>query len=176
MITHADEQGPRLRAAGLIHTAGFVVRAEEIASIECADFGLGNLLTEGAQILTLAQSPRLAAKLIVLFPGQTLPEHWHPPVGDDPGKEETIRVFLGSMFIGLPGEGEIQATIPRGKEPHYTCRHERLLIAGEQCYLPPGTRHWFQGGPEGVVAGSFSSVAYDILDRFTDPGVIRRQR
>ncbi len=175
MGTHADEEGARTRAAGFIRRAGFALRDEEAASIECADFGLGNPAAEGAQILTLVQSPRVAAKLIVLFPGQSLPEHWHPPVGEDPGKEETIRVFWGSLFIGMPGEGTaIRAAIPRDKEAFYTCRNERLLIPGEQCFLPPGTRHWFQGGPEGVVAGSFSSVARDILDRFTDPGVVRR--
>jgi D-lyxose ketol-isomerase len=171
----ADREGIRVLAAGLIARAGILVRDDEIASIELADFGLGNLQSEGAQILTLVQTPRVAAKLIVLFPGQTLPEHWHPPVGDDPGKEETIRVFWGSLSLCTPGDdGLTRAAIPSGKDRFYTCRRERLLSAGEQSYLPPGTRHWFQGGPEGVVAGSFTSVAHDTLDRFTDPGVIRR--
>ena len=40
----------------------------------------------------------------------------------------------------------------------------------------PGEKHWFQAGPEGAVVYSFSSVARDVLDRFTDPGIQRVTR
>jgi D-lyxose ketol-isomerase len=170
-------EAARKRAAGLIARAGIRLRPDEMASLELADFGLGDPSAEGAQILTLVASPRLTAKLIVLFPGQTLPEHWHPPMGQDPGKEETVRVFWGSMSLCTPGDaGSMKATIPAGKESFYTCRRERLLAPGDQAFLPPGTKHWFQAGPEGVVAGSFASASCDTLDRFTDPGVVRRPK
>ena len=52
---------------------------EEAGKIEVADVDLSRLEREGAQILTLVATPRMAAKVIALFPHQTLPEHWHPP-------------------------------------------------------------------------------------------------
>jgi D-lyxose ketol-isomerase len=175
MAVDSDREIARARAAEMMKAAGFVLGTGEASGIEAADFGLGNLAVEGAQILTLMQSPRVVAKLIVLFPGQTLPEHSHPSVGDDPGKEETIRVFRGGLSVCTPGaDGLHHAVVPPGKEQWYTCRRERFLSAGDQCFLPPGTKHWFQAGPDGVVAGSFTSAAYDERDRFSDPRVVRR--
>ena len=40
----------------------------------------------------------------------------------------------------------------------------------------PGEKHWFQGGPEGAVVYSFSSVVRDVLDGFTDPAIERITR
>jgi len=174
VISPGELESARAMAAALIHRAGVPMRSDEPPRIEAADFGLGHLEIEGAQILTVAESPRLAVKLIALFPGQTLPEHWHPMVGDDPGKEETIRVQWGSMAIFAPGAGRLEGwPPPAGKEAVYSVREGRMLAAGDQYYLPPGTRHWFQGGLEGAVVWSFSSVARDVLDRFTDPAVVR---
>ena len=42
--------------------------------------------------------------------------------------------------------------------------------------LEPGARHWFQARDEAVVMYSFSTVARDGLDGFTDPGVERKTR
>jgi D-lyxose ketol-isomerase len=39
--------------------------------------------------------------------------------------------------------------------------------------LEPGTKHWFQAGEKGAVMYSFSTVARDVLDGFTDPNVER---
>ena len=33
-----------------------------------------------------------------MLPGRTMPENWHPPVEDDAGKEETIRVTVGTVY------------------------------------------------------------------------------
>ncbi len=174
MISPRELESARSRAAALIERAGLALRAEEPSRIEAADFGLGHLEVEGAQILTVAESPRIAVKLIALFPGQTLPEHWHPVVGNDPGKEETVRLQWGTLALFAPGAGLLEGwRPPTGKEQAYSVREGCLLKAGGQYYLPPGTRHWFQAGSEGAVLWSFSSVAHDILDRFTDPGVIR---
>lgn len=174
MITRRELEAARQRAADHIQKAGFPVRPAEEAGIEVADFGLGRLAEEGAQILTLVQTERIGVKLIVLFPGQSLPEHWHPPVGSDPGKEETVRALSGALSVYLSGADTMrEGAPPSGKEGVYTCRHELRLRPGEQLTLRPGEKHWFQGGPEGAVAFSFSTVARDILDRFTDPSVLR---
>src|SRR6185437_11532858 len=43
---------------------------------------------------------RCCAKELVLFPGQTCPEHRHPPLGPDkPGKEETFRCRWGTVYL-----------------------------------------------------------------------------
>ena len=110
----------------------------------------------------------------MLFPGQTEPEHSHPRVGDDPGKEETVRVVSGTLFFYREGAGAVdRGTVPEGKEDVYTCRREVVMRPGDQITLPPGEKHWFQARDEAVVLYSFSTVARDVLDGFTDPAIER---
>ncbi|MGA2766159.1 MAG: D-lyxose/D-mannose family sugar isomerase [Spirochaetia bacterium] len=164
----------RQQAFELIRASGFPVPERERENIEVADFGLGRLKVEGAQILTLVATSRLAAKLIALFPHQTLPEHRHPPVGADPGKEETIRAFWGLLYIYVEGPDTVKhGTVPPKKEKVYSSRHEVSLVPGDQYYFEPGRKHWFQAGAEGAVLMSFSSVARDGLDDFSDPRIKR---
>jgi len=59
---------------------------------------LGNLEKEGLQALVLVQTDRVRVKILTLLPDQTVPEHWHPPVDGDLGKEETIRVITGAVY------------------------------------------------------------------------------
>ena len=113
-------------------------------------------------------------QVVALFGGQTLPEHWHPPVGDDPGKEETVRVVSGTLRFYILGDDNMcEGAIPAGKENVYTARHELIFKPGDQITMEPGTKHWFQAGEDGVVMYSFSSVARDVLDGFTDPEIKR---
>lgn len=145
--------------------------------VEVADFGLSRLDMEGAQILTLVATDRIAVKIIVLFPSQTIPEHWHPRVGEDPGKEETVRVVSGTVRFYIPGDESMrEGFVPAGQEDAYTVRHELILKPGDQITLQPGTKHWFEGGEEGAVMYSFSTVARDVLDGFTDPHIERVTR
>ncbi len=174
MITRHDLHDAQAAALGLIIRAGIALSNRERSEIEVADFGLGELAVEGAQILTLVQTDRIAVKLIALRSWQTLPEHWHPKVGSDPGKEETVRLLDGVLYFYSAGSDTLrQGRIPSGKEASYTVRHETVLKPGDQVYCSPGEKHWFQGGPDGAVAFSFSSVARDALDRFTDREVQR---
>lgn len=174
MITRSEYEAARQRAAEAIRRAGVVIRREEEAAIAVADFGLGRLDAEGAQILTLVDTDRISAKVIVLFGGQALPEHWHPPVGDDPGKEETLRAIRGPVYVYVPGEPTAAPdAAPSGKGRHYTARHRIVLGAGEQVTVAPGVAHWLRAGPDGAILYSFSTTARDILDRFTDPDVRR---
>ena len=174
MITKAEHKNAQEKAALLIQNAGIRIKEEEIAEISVADFGLSNLEVEGAQILTFFSTDRVSAKVIALFPKQTLPEHWHPPVASDPGKQEIIRIIDGTAYFCIPGEDTLEsAAIPAGKEDVYTCRHEVIMKEGDQLVLEPGTKHWLQAGEEGAVIYSFSTCARDALDRFTDPKVVR---
>lgn len=67
----------------------------------------------------------------------------------------------------------IHAVVPKGSEAAYTVFHEIVLQPGEQYTIKPGTKHWFQGGPEGAVVSEFSSTSRDEFDIFTDPAIVR---
>lgn len=177
MITRRQQEEARWRAAAMIRQAGLVITDEEAAGIEVVDFGLGRLGTEGVQVLTLVQTERISAKVLALLPHQTEPEHWHPPVGDDPGKEETVRVVAGTVYFYVDGPDTLkEGFLVPGEEVHYTMRHEVVLAPGSQITLAPGARHWFQAREGGAVMFSFSSVARDALDGFTNPAIERLTR
>jgi D-lyxose ketol-isomerase len=177
MITRSQFIALQGRAFELFRRAGLFLTSEERGRIEVADFGLGQPETEGAQIFTFVQTDRYAAKIIGLFPWQTLPEHWHPPVGDDPGKQETVRVAWGQLYLCAEGPDTLQnCRIVPGKAAAYTARCESVFDPGDTRTFQPGERHWFQGGPDGVVLYSFSSVVRDALDGFSDPAIQRSTR
>ena len=138
----------------MLARAGLVITAEERERIEVADFGLGELERTGLQLLTYVNTDRYCAKELVLFPGQICPEHRHPPVAGEPGKEETFRCRWGEVRL------------------HVDSR-ELVLRPGEQFTIPPDTLHWFRAGPEGAVVSEFSSTSRDESDVFTDPRVVR---
>ena len=174
MIRKSEAIKARERAAEFVKRAGVHITQEEAGRLDPVDFGLSHLEVEGAQILTMLQTDRISVKLLVLFPNQTEPEHWHPPVGNDPGKEETIRVVWGTVHFYVDGPDNMKTGfILKGKEDVYTLRHELVLKPGDQMTFQPGEKHWFQAGSEGAVVYSFSSVARDVLDGFTDPAVVR---
>lgn len=174
MLTRSDYTSAQNRAAAMIQESGICITDEETQKVEVADFGLSRLDEEGAQVLTLVATNRIAVKIIVLFPNQTLPEHWHPRVGEDPGKEETIRVISGTVCFYIPGDENMrEGFMPAGQEDYYTMRHELILKPGGQITLEPGVKHWFQAAEEGALMYSFSSVARDVLDGFTNPNVKR---
>jgi D-lyxose ketol-isomerase len=174
MLTKKEFRDAQKKAAELIKKSGIKITPEEEGKIDVADFGLSNLEKEGAQILTFFNTKRVSAKVLVLFPYQTEPEHWHVAVEDDPGKEETIRVIDGTVYFYIPGEDNLKhGLIPEGKEEYYTVRHELVLKPGDQITLTPGTKHWFQAGEEAAVMYTFATCARDELDQFTDPNVQR---
>ena len=173
-ITLEEKKSAQKRAAEMIRGAGLFIREDEASRIEVADFGLGNLEKEGVQVLTLVQTERISVKVLVLFPDQTEPEHWHPPVEGDPGKEETVRVIAGTVYFYIAGKDTLEkGFIPQGKENVYSLRHEVVLNPGDQIEFAPGEKHWFQAHRDGAVMFSFSTVARDALDQFTDPQIVR---
>ena len=175
MITRSEYEAAQRRATDILRRTGISLHEDEFARISVADFGLGELSTSGAQILTLLDTDEVAVKLIVLFPGQTLPEHRHPPLGDYPGKAETLRCEWGKAYLYVPGAPtpEPRAEVPPHRRDTYTVWNAEVLNPGAQVTLPPNQRHWFQGGPRGAVVWSFSSRAADTEDIFTDPDVER---
>jgi D-lyxose ketol-isomerase len=174
VITRKQQQTAQELAAKMIRNSGIGINEQEIGRIEVVDFGLSNIEKEGVQVLTLVQTERISVKVLVLFPNQTEPEHWHPPVGNDPGKEETIRVVSGTVYFYSPGENTFEkGFLVKDKEGYYTMRHETIMSPGDQITLQPGEKHWFQAKNDGAIMYSFSTVARDALDQFTDPDVVR---
>ncbi len=174
MIYRSYEKKAQAWAYDFFRHAGVPIRPDEKDGIAIVDFGLNQFEKEGMHLFTMACTSRYAVKALAHLPWQTEPEHWHPPVGDDPGKEETVRVLWGTCIFYLPGDtGIVEGKIPEGKKKVYTCRKELVLKPGDQITLEPGIKHWFQGGPEGAVIYTFSSTARDVLDGFSDPQVKR---
>ena len=154
--------------------AGIQIMDNEIEKIEVVDFGLSQLGVEGVQVFTMVNTDRLAAKVLALFPNQTEPEHWHPKVGSDPGKQETIRHIWGDLRFYVSGPDTLkEGFVVPGKEEVYRLRHEIVLEPGEQLTFEPYEKHWFQAGPRGAVLYSFSTTVRDGLDGFTDPAIQR---
>ncbi len=174
MISKSEQREAQQRAARMMREAGIQILDDEIDKIEVVDFGLGQLSTEGVQVFTMVNTDRLAAKVLVLFPNQTEPEHWHPKVGDDPGKQETIRHIWGDLRFYVDGPDTLnEGFVVPGKDEVYSLRHEIVLEPGDQLIFEPYEKHWFQGGPRGAVLYSFSTTVRDGLDGFTDPAIER---
>lgn len=165
----------RQRAVELLRKTGIAFRPEELQKIEVTDLGLDELESTGGQILTLVGTEQIAAKLLAMLPGQILPEHRHPPLGEYAGKEETLRCEWGVLYLYGPGDPAEQplGSPPEHRRQTYTVWHEYILHPGQQVTFPPNTPHWFQGGPEGAVVWSFSTKALDVKDIFTDPQIVR---
>ena len=174
MITREQQKAAQKQAVNMIRQAGITITDEEADSIEVADFGLSNLEKEGIQALALVQTDRISVKVLAMLPDQTVPEHWHPPVDDDPGKEETIRVTAGTVYLYVFGEDTFkEGFIVEGKDDCYTMRKEIVMKPCDQLTLAPGEKHWFQARQGGAVLFSFSTIARDALDQFTDPDIVR---
>lgn len=145
----------------------------EKENIEIADFGLNELETTGLQLLTYINTSRCCAKEMVLFPGQTCPEHRHPEVNGEPGKEETFRCRYGKVYLYVAGEATPNPKATPPADGKYTVFHEVVLNPGEQYTIMPNTLHWFQGGEEGAVVSEFSTTSRDETDIFTDERIVR---
>ena len=175
MMTKNVYDKARRMALEYFEKAGIILNEAEKAGIEVADFGLGDLYNTGLELVTYVNTGRCCAKELVLFPGQTCPEHRHPPVNGEPGKEETFRCRYGIVYLYVPGTpaGDMICRPPESKENTYTVFHQIVLKPGEQYTLEPDTLHWFQAGPEGAVVSEFSTRSMDENDIFTDERIRR---
>ena len=154
MIKRGEQQQAQAYAVEQLAAAGIELTDAERASIEVADFGLSRFREEGLIVLVYVNTDRYCAKELVLYPGQTCPEHRHPPFEGTPGKEETFRCRRGLVTLRVDGR-------------------ELVLRPGDQFTIPPDTLHSFTAGPAGAVISEFSSTSRDDLDVFTDPAVQR---
>ena len=172
MVDERERREAQLYAVDRLAEAGIVLTPEEREAVEVVDFGLSRLAETGLQLVVYVNTDRYCAKELVLRPGQTCPEHRHPPFEGTPGKEETFRCRSGLVYLYVEGEPSRE---PACKPPPgtYTVGREIELRPGMQHTIPPGTLHWFQAGPEGAVVSEFSTTSRDELDDFTDENVLR---
>jgi len=154
MTTRSEYEAAQAYAGEQLAAAGIVLREDERAAIEVADFGLGRLRETGLLLYVYVNTDRYCAKELVLYPGQECPEHRHPPFDGTPGKEETFRCRRGSVRLWVGGR-------------------ELVLGPGDQHTIPPDTLHRFRAGDDGAVVSEFSSTSRDELDVFTDPRIVR---
>ena len=175
MMTKEDVQKRKERSAALFAKAGIVITDAEKETIEIADFGLSEFEKVGLGVLVYINTDRYCAKELAMWPGQSCPEHRHPPFDSGPGKQETFRCRWGRVFIYIEGKKteSPKGKIPAGKEDVFTISHEIELKPGEQYTVKPNTLHWFQAGPEGAVVSEFSSRSADEYDIFTDKEIAR---
>jgi D-lyxose ketol-isomerase len=175
VLTAAEIERARERAAEALAAAGIVLAPGERAAIEVADFGLSRLDELGLELVVYVNTERVCAKELVLFPRQTCPEHRHPPFDGTPGKEETFRCRAGTVYLYVDGEAapSPRARIAGEDRGVFTVWHEIELGPGDQHTIPPDTLHWFQAGDDGAVVSEFSTQSRDELDVFTDPRIRR---
>ena len=175
MLTSQQLTDAQNRARQYLDRAGIILTPEESLNMEVADFGLGELETTGLELVVYINTDRVCAKELVLFPRQTCPEHLHPPIGNQPGKEETFRCRWGTVYLYVEGEPTTNpvAQVPEGHEHAYTVWHEIELRPGQQYTIPPNTLHWFQADDGGAIVSEFSTRSRDEFDIFTDPQIRR---
>jgi D-lyxose ketol-isomerase len=174
-LTTSQRTEYQRRAKVYLDKAGIVLTPDEEPNVEIADLGLGEFEQTGLALVVYINTDRVCAKELVLLPGQTCPEHLHPPVNGQPGKEETFRCRWGVVYLYVSGDPtpNPKASPPKGRESTYTVWHEIILRPGEQYTIMPETWHWFQGGPAGAVVSEFSTRSTDEADLFTDQAIKR---
>ena len=159
----------------MLSAAAIALTEQEASGIEVADLGLDRLALEGLELVTYINTDRYCAKELVIFPGQTCPEHRHPSIQGETGKQETFRCRWGEVWLYVEGipVTPIRATVPEAGKPYYTVFNEIVLKPGEQYTIPPDTLHWFQAGIQGAVVSEFSTRSRDEFDVFTNPDIRR---
>jgi mannitol-1-phosphate 5-dehydrogenase len=166
-------------AAARMRAAHLTLRDDEAAALEIADFGLGRYADFGLAIHVYVNTKRCCAKELMMLPGQSCPEHRHPPVDGELGKEETFRVRQGEVWLHVAGDHDeatkaaALARLPADKRDAVTVFRTIHLRPGEQATLGPNTKHWFTAGPQGAVVSEFSTRSRDEADIFTDTAIVR---
>lgn len=173
MLTRAELEHARDRAASILSEAGIALNPAEVEAIEIADFGLSRVEEVGLEVVVYVNTDRVCAKELVMFPRQLCPEHRHPPFDGTPGKEETFRCRAGVVYLYTEGEPTPNPQARVRPDEALTVWHEIVLGPGDQHTIAPNTLHWFQAGDDGAIVSEFSTQSRDDLDVFTDRNVQR---
>jgi D-lyxose ketol-isomerase len=153
-----------------------ILTVSELDNMEITDFGLGDFKNIGLAVIIYVNTSRVCAKELIMLPGQICPQHIHPDIQGEKGKEETFRCRWGKVYLYTTGEkeGEIQARIPVKYKNNFNVFQEIILDPGSQHTLKPNTWHWFMAGSEGAVLSEFSTHSFDAGDIFFDKSILRK--
>ena len=175
MLDKKQFEAARLKALTYFEKAGIILTDKEKQSVEIADFGLSDLDRIGLEVLVYVNTTKVCAKELIMFPGQTCPEHIHPTKNGIPGKEETFRCRWGKVYLYVSGEKNCNPKLDdlENHREYLKVAHEIVLNPGEQYTLLPDTWHWFRAGDEGAIVSEFSTTSTDDQDIFTDPRINR---
>ena len=97
MLTKQDYEKYSQLAIEYLDKAGIVITDEEKKKVEVAEYELGGIDKVGLELVVYVNTEKCCAKELVLLPYQTCPEHRHPSVNGEMGKEETFRCRMVSM-------------------------------------------------------------------------------
>ncbi|MBF0431467.1 MAG: D-lyxose/D-mannose family sugar isomerase [Fibrobacteria bacterium] len=153
----------------LLKKSGIAITDEDRKTLFSVDLGGTHFPDEGLGSIDLLRTSRVRVSIILLLPGQTLPEHLHPSYEGEPGKEETVRVLYGKTMLYVEGKPSDNVILPKGKEQWYTAMHRNTLLPGDQYTVQPKIKHWFQAGPEGSVNMIFQNKVDETRNLFFDP-------
>lgn len=117
------------------------------ATIEVADFGLGDWARQGLGIVVRVNTPEYCSKFLTLLPGQTCPAHLHKV------KKETFFALRGEVWLRVDG-------------------HDVTLAPGQKFTLLPGQKHTF-GSVAGAVVEEVSTHDENADSYFDDPAIMR---
>jgi len=98
MITHQEYSEIMSKVFQYLNNAKIGLTSKEESELEIADFGLGRINEFGLQVVTYINTKRCCSKELILFPQQICPEHRHPEIGGELGKEETFRCRFGKVY------------------------------------------------------------------------------
>ena len=173
MLTKEQYEKYSAEAVKYLEKAHIAITDEERANIEVAEYELGCLDKIGLELVVYVNTEKCCAKELVLLPYQTCPEHRHPPVLGEDGKEETFRCRKGECYLYVSGEGKAEDIKAKMPETKVTVFHEIVLKAGDQYTMYPNTKHWFQAGKDGAIISEFSTKSRDESDVFEDERISR---
>ncbi len=138
MITREEQRAAQGYAADELAACGIVLTDAERDAIEVADFGLSRLREEGLMVLVYVNTDRYCAKELVLYPGQTCPEHRHPPFDGGPGKEETFRCRRGLVHAATStGASSSSARASSSRSRPTRCTRSRPARTALSCPSSP---------------------------------------
>ena len=134
------------RAKEMLSFAKIPFSKKDKYEISC-HYGLENFDKFGALIIDKVNR-EYCKKLIVMFPNQKHPEHYHIR------KEETFELVSGDCNLYIKGT-------------------KRKLKLGDPFLIPRGCEHWFET-TSGCVIEEISTTHYSGDSVYSDPGILRK--
>lgn len=128
------------KARQILASAGVSLTSQESANIEVADLGLDRLASEGLELVTYVNTDRYCAKELVLFPGQTCPQHRHPTISGRAGQAGNVSLspWDGMAICGRGAHARDSSQGPGSKQELLHGFSRNCVAARRTVHHPPG--------------------------------------